>query len=233
MRTGGVALAVTGLLVAATACGVPVGDDSFAEIPAEDIPFGLAATSTTTTTTTTPPTTLPESPTTTQATTTTEAPIRLEPVEIYFLSRDRLQPVELELPAGFSPEQVADVLESGPPPDVALDTLIEDGLINSADEAGGVLTVDLDAETFDRIPITQQTEAIGQIVLTMVSSLRRVGQVTFTLEGEPIPVRKGNRLSSEVGEALSYDDYVVLLVTIPPPSDADDPPDATTTTTTP
>ena len=214
-RTRIVALAAT--VVAAAACGVPVGDDSFEEIPSEDIPFGLAATSTTTTIP--PTTTVPESPATTMATTTTEAPIRLEPVEIYFLSRDRLQPVELELPAGFSPEQVADVLESGPPPDVALDTLIEDGLIVSADEAGGVLTVDLDAETFDRIPITRQTEAIGQIVLTMVSSLRRVGQVTFTLEGEPIPVRKGNRLSSEVGEALSYDDYVVLLVTIPPPPD--------------
>jgi hypothetical protein len=117
---------------------------------------------------------------------------------------------------------------------VALDTLIEDGLIVSADEAGGVLTVDLDGETFDRIPITRQTEAIGQIVLTMISSLRRVGQVTFTLEGEPIPVRKGDRLSSEVGEALAYDDFVVLLVSIPaPPADGGEAEPETASTTTP
>jgi hypothetical protein len=45
----------------------------------------------------------------------------------------------------------------------------------------------------------------------MLRSLRGVGLVTFTLGGEPIPVKKGNGLSSEVGEALSFDDYAVLL----------------------
>ncbi len=94
---------------------------------------------------------------------------------------------------------------------MALESLIEEGLIVSAVESRGVLTVDLDAETFDRIPSTQQTEAIGQIVLTMLRSLRGVGLVTFTLGGEPIPVKKGNGLSSEVGEPLSFDDYAVLL----------------------
>jgi hypothetical protein len=145
----------------------------------------------------------------------TTTTIRLEPVEIYFLSRGRLQPVVIELPPGFSPDQVADVLEAGPPDGVALDSLIEDGLIVSAVESKGVLTVDLDATTFDRIPSTQQTEAIGQIVLTMIRSVGGIGQVTFTLAGEPIPVKKGNSLSSEVGEALSFDDYAVLLVRRP------------------
>ncbi len=189
-------------------CGVPTGDDSFAAIPDDEIPFGLDATSTTTTTTTTT-TTVPVTPDTTLLETTTT--IRLEPVEIYFLSRGRLQPVVIELPPGFSSDQVSDVLEAGPPPGLGLASLIEDGLIVQAVESGGVLTVDLDAETFDRIPSTEQTEAIAQVVLTMISSLRRVGQVTFTLDGDPIPVKKGNGLSSEVGEALSFDDYVVLL----------------------
>jgi len=44
-------------------------------------------------------------------------------------------------------------------------------------------------------------------------ALRRIGQVSFSLAGDPIPVKKGNNLPSEVGEALSYDDYVVLLAT--------------------
>ena len=77
----------------------------------------------------------------------------------------------------------------------------------------------LDEDTLDRIPPTEQTEAIGQIVLTMISSLRRVGQVTFTVADEPIAVKKGNSLSSGVGEALTYEDYVVLLVNVPAPVD--------------
>jgi hypothetical protein len=218
------------LVVAAVAagCGVPTGDSSFEEIPSEQIQFGLDATSTSTTSTTTTTTTLPEAPATTALATTST--IRLEPVEVYFVTRGRLQPVVFELPPGSSPDQIAEVLAAGPPSGVALDTLIEDGLILSAVEAGGILTVDLDEETFDRIPATEQTEAIGQIVLTMISSLRRVGQVTFTLAGEPIAVKKGNSLSSSVGEELAYEDYAVLLVTPPPPAENDGPDSATTTT---
>jgi hypothetical protein len=201
----------------AGACGVPTGEDTFDEIPPDEVQFGLDATSTSTTTTTS---TVPEpDPTVIESTTT----IRLEEAEIYFLSRGRLLPVPVDLPPGFSPGQVADVLEAGPPAGAALDTLIEDGLIVSSVESGGVLTVDLDSAIFDRIPSSQQTEAIGQIVLTMVRSVRGIGQVAFTLAGEPIPVKKGNGLTSEVGQPLSFDDYAVLLVS---------PPAGTATTTT-
>jgi hypothetical protein len=189
------------------ACGIPTGDDTFDAIPPEEVPFGLDATSTTTTTTTT---TLPDVPDTTIAPTTTIA-IRLDVAEIYFLTRGRLRPLEVELAPGFTALDVADQLESGPPPDVGLDTLIEPGLIVGASESRSVLTVDLDPDTFARIPSTEQTEAIAQIVMTMVSSLRRVGLVNFTIEGEPISVKKGNSLLSDVGEPLAYEDYVVLL----------------------
>jgi hypothetical protein len=215
VRTGWAAVLVIVATVVVAACGVPTGDDTFGAIPPDEIQFDLDATSTTTTSTST--TTTPPTPETTALETTTT--IRLEPVEIYFLSRGRLQPVPYDLPPGYSAGQVADVLEAGPPSGAALDTLIEDGLIVSSVESGGVLTVDLDAGIFDRIPSQRQTEAIGQIVMTMVSSLRRVGQVTFTLEGEAIPVKKGNGLSSEVGQALSYDDYANLLASPPPPPD--------------
>ncbi len=197
------------------ACGVPTGDDSFAVIPPEEDPFGLDATSTTTSTTTTTTTTLPVTPDTIATTTTV---VRLEPAEFYFLTtRNRLQPIVVDLPPPFSAEQIADILEAGPPPDVALTSLIEPGLIVSSSESRGVLTVDLDANTFADIPSTQQTEAIGQIVMTMVSSLRRVGLVNFTIDGDPISVKKGNSLLSDVGEPLSFDDYVILLATPPPP----------------
>jgi hypothetical protein len=196
------------------ACGVPTGDDSFAVIPPEEDPFGLDATSTTTSTTTTTTTTLPVTPDTIATTTTV---VRLEPAEFYFLTtRNRLQPVVVDLPPPFSAEQIADILEAGPPPDVALTSLIEPGLIVSSSESRGVLTVDLDANTFAEIPSTQQTEAIGQIVMTMISSLRRVGLVNFTIDDDPISVKKGNSLLSDVGEPVSYDDYTILLATPPP-----------------
>jgi hypothetical protein len=197
------------------ACGVSTGDDSFAVIPPEEDPFELDATSTTTSTTTTTTTTLPVTPDTLPTTTT---PIRTEPAEIYFLTtRGRLLPVVFELPPPIAAEQVADVLEAGPPPDQPLlDSLIEEGLIVSSSESRAVLTIDLDPATFARIPSTEQTEAIGQIVMTMVSSLRRVGFVNFTIEGEPISVKKGNSLLSDVGEPLAYDDYINLLATPPP-----------------
>ena len=211
-RSAGLLVLVAATL-AFTACGVPTGDDTFSAIPPAEVPFGLAATSTTTTTTTT---TIPLAPATTVAPDTTTTPIRLDPAEVYFLSRGRLQPVVIELPPGFSADQVADVLEAGPPPDVGLDTLIEDGLIVSSTESRAVLTVDLDGDTFAQIPSTQQTEAIAQIVMTMISSLRRVGLVNFTIENEPISVKKGNSLLSDIGEPLSYEDYAVLLASPAP-----------------
>jgi hypothetical protein len=197
-------------VTAVASCGVPTGDDTFTAIPPAEVPFGLAATSTTTTTTTTT-TTVPLAPATTTAPSST-TPLRLDPAEVYFLSRGRLQPVPIELPPGFAADQVADVLEAGPPPDVGLDSLVDQGLIVSSSESRAVLTVDLDADTFERIPSTQQTEAIAQIVLTMISSLSRVGLVNFTIDDEPISVKKGNSLLSEVGEPLAYEDYIVLLV---------------------
>jgi hypothetical protein len=201
--------------VSLAACGVPTGDDTFSAIPPEEVPFGLDATSTTTTTTTT---TTPDLPDTTVAPTTTIA-VRLDVVEIYFLTRGRLRPLEVELAPGFTAVDVVDQLEAGPPPDVGLDTLIEEGLIVGTTESRSVLTVDLDPDTFARIPSTQQTEAIAQIVMTMVSSLRRVGLVNFTIEGEPISVKKGNSLLSDVGEPLAFEDYAVLLAS--PPSTAE------------
>ncbi len=223
------------LAAVVASCGVSTTDDTFEVITPEDDPFDLDETSTTTSTTTTTTTTLPITPDTIATTTTV---VRLEPAEFYFVTtRGRLQPVVVDLPPPFAADQIADILEAGPPPDVALESLIQQGLIVSSSESRAVLTVDLDADTFERIPSTQQTEAIGQIVMTMISSLSRVGLVNFTIDGEPISVKKGNSLLSDVGEPLAYDDYVILLASPPPavasttqpstPDSAPDPPGAT------
>ena len=213
-----------------TACGIPTGESSFKEIPAEQIPFDLDETSTSTSTTTTT-TTIPLVPPTTVFESTTTIPF--EEVDIYFLSRGRLQPVPYALPRDFGADQVVALLEDGPQEGAAgvgLETLIEQGLITSTDKAGGVMTVNLDPEIFQRIPSFDQSEAIGQIVLTLTSNLRGVGPVLFTLGGEPTQVKKGNGLLSGEGEPVSYDDYRVLLVSTSATAQA---PETTTTDATP
>ena len=226
-RTIAVLAALAALLAA---CGVPTGDDSFSVIAPEEDPFDLDATSTTTTTTV-PTTTTPPTTPDTLATSTTI--VRREAAEFYFLTtRGRLQPYIVELPPPFAADQIADILAAGPPPDVALESLITEGLIVGSSESRAVLTVDLDANTFAPIPSTQHTDAIGQIVMTMISNLRRVGVVNFTIDGELISVKKGNSLLSDVGEPLAYDDYVNLLAS-PPPAVASttQPPDTTVDST--
>jgi hypothetical protein len=91
-------------------------------------------------------------------------------------------------------------------------------LIVSTDVAEGVVTVDLDPEIFARIATFDQAEAIGQIVLTMIDNVDRVGAVLFTLAGEPTQVKKGDSLLTEAGEAVTFDDYVVLLAGSAPTS---------------
>jgi len=216
------------LVLGAVACGVPTGEETFREIG--DVPLGLDATSTssTTTTTTTTTTTMPEVPETTTASTSTN-PIRLAPVEIYFLSRSRLQPVFGDLSAPFTADQVTEVLEAGPQEGNGLDTLIEPGLIVGITDSGGVLTVDLDEDIFRDIASFDQSEAIGQILMTMVRSVTGFGQVRFTFDGVPTAVKKGNTLLSRVGEALTYEDYEVLLVSF---DETDNAPSTTSGSTT-
>lgn len=208
-------------LVVLASCGVPAGQDSFTQIGTDEVPFRLAEQSTTTSTseppaTTSPPTTQLDAPSTTVEETTTTLP--LETVEIYFLSRGELQPVPRELPQAYGINQLAAGLEAGPPlgaAGVGLDTLIEEGLILDSATESGVVTVELDEVEFDEIQPRDQRPAIAQIVLTYTTNLRGVGQVTFTIAGEPIRVPTGNGLLSDPGQPLAFDDYANMLADRP------------------
>jgi hypothetical protein len=237
----GPALGIVALVMAAAACGVPTGEDSFTRLGSGEVPFRLAEPSTTTTTTTTttvPTTTIAETPSTVEQETTTT--LALETVDFYFVSRGELQAVPRDLPMGFGINQLASGLEAGPPEGTAgigLETLVEEGLIIGSAEDRGVVTVDLAAAQFDEIATSDQRRAIGQIVLTYTGNLRGVGQVAFTLDGEQIRVPRGDGLLSEPGEALAFDDYAVLLAgrgeaTSPGDEDVADSTTTTTTTTT-
>lgn len=225
-----IALGTSALAAAAlSGCGVPTGEATFDEIEPANVPFGLnqpaTTTSTTTSTTsTTTTTTMPEVPVTTVEETTTT--IALEPVDIYFLSRGELQPITVDVPRDYGRNQLVSQLEAGPPPGsagVGLETLVEPGLIADTEELGGVVTVMLDGDVFDEVDSRDQRLTVAQIVLTFTGNLRGVGQVSFTLDGEPLGVQKGNGLFAEEGQPVSFDDYRELLV---------DTPSTSTTTTT-
>jgi len=215
----GIAAGVVGLLTIAS-CGVPTGDASFEPIEQAEIPLELSEPSTTTsttTTTTTTTTTLPDAPDTTTTTVleTTTTIALLDPVVTYFISRGDLERVQQSLTLGYSRNQLVTLLEEGPPEGSVLDTFIEPGLIVTTTERGGVVTIDLDEDLLAAIDTRNQRRAFAQIVLTFTDNLRGVGQVVFTLAGDPIGVPKGNALFSQPGEPVSGDDYTILLVDAP------------------
>jgi hypothetical protein len=196
-------------------CGVPTGDSTFEAIDGEDIPNRLndPTTTSTTTTTTTTTTTVPEvpEPTVESTTTTTEPPAPSESVEIYFISRGKLQPIPGTLPPLFGFNQLIALLEAGPPAGalgVGLDSFIEPGLIAGEPAAQrGVLTIDLDVDVFEEIIPRNQRAAIAQIVFTFLVNTTTVGQVSFTIGGEPFlaPTDAGRQ------ELATVDDFSSLL----------------------
>lgn len=225
-----VAVGASPLLVA---CGLG-DDDSLEFIPSDDIPFGLDQTTTTTTTTTTtvPAPDQPAEPTVPTTTTTTLAPVQTAPVEVYFvIGLEQLQRQTVQFSFPVEPLQVLALLEDGPPPDVGigLRTALRPNLTTGYERSEGVATVDLRGSVLNRTGSRDQNLAIAQLVLT-VGRLPGVGQVRFTIDGEPVPIPVPPSYTlSEPGEPLSYETFSVLLT---PGSGASSIATTTTTTTT-
>jgi spore germination protein GerM len=218
-------LIAAGILVVAIAgCGIP-DSSGFRPVNRDDIPFDLAET--TTTTTTLPPTTTIESTSTTAAIETSTT-ISTEPVELYFVSGSQLTPVSIALASPTTPSQVMAALLDGPPSGdlgIGLRSVIPRGADITVGESAGVAEVDLPNGIFDTLTATDQRLLFGQIVLTMT---RRpgIGQVRFTLDGEPTEVFTGSGDVRAPGETVSSDDYRELTTGAAPTTTS------TTTTTT-
>jgi spore germination protein GerM len=202
---GAASLAVLALLLAA--CGVTT-DDEFKQIAPEDVQFQLAdpTTTTTSTTTTVPPstsTTRPEPSTTTIA----------QLVELYFVSGDTVIPVSRAVPPPVSLAQVIRLLEAGPVPGdpSGARNLVTDGLVLGVDLSGGVALVDLsEAFTQEQLPSAVQQLIVAQLVYTMAAQ-QGVGQVAFTLAGQPIAVPLAD--GSVATGPISRDAYRALPTT--------------------
>jgi spore germination protein GerM len=210
------------------------GDGELQQIGSDDL-AGLDQTTTSTTTTTTTtvaPTAAQPTGSPTSTTMATTSTIDTEPVDLYFVAGGVLESVSLPLTRGVSLGRVLTALESGPPPPdvgVGLTSDLPIGLTRGVTELGtGVATVDLVGELFEDIPGgVEQRRAIAQIVLTLTMR-PGIGQVSFTLDGEPLSVPKFGNVLSDPGEPVARNDYESLL----PQADVFPTEGATTTTTT-
>ncbi len=202
-----------GLLVAG--CGLP-NDDQFTAIQPGDIPFGIADTTTTSTTTTTiPPATTTTAP---EATTTTTTTIPTETVSLFYILNGRLQPVLRPLPLPVTPQAALAALQRGPeekdqPP--GLRSAVPAGSVGTVQVAAGVATVDVapafvqptTAEGQVPVPNVDQPLAFGEVVLTL-TSLPGIGQVRFTVGGQPQAALVAD--GSLVDVPVSADNYAGL-----------------------
>ena len=148
-----------------------------------------------------------------------------ESVQLFFVDGTRLQPVTLDLAGTPTPNRVIQALLDGLPDGddrhrPAHAAAAAASSTTSTRPAPATATVDLATEPFNRIDPADQRTAIGQIVMTLVNR-PGIGQVRFTLDGEPQRVPREDGLQSEPGERVSLNDYESLL---DPAEDDDRPP---------
>jgi hypothetical protein len=206
--------AALALALVVASCGIG-GDDRLRQIGPDDLQ-GLDETTTSTSTSTT---TTPISVESTLVGTSTT--ISTESVSLYFLDGNRLQPVTIDLAGPASPYRVVTALLSGPPTGdlgIGLSTLLPatpsggPALVNSVlPSSAGYATVDLNSTAFQKIDPTEQLGAIAQIVLTLTTR-PGIGQVRFTLDGDPMRVPRRDGLQSDPGAPVAMQDYESLLI---------------------
>jgi spore germination protein GerM len=193
-------------------CGLP-NDSTYSAIQPGDLPAGIADTTTTSTTSTT----LPPATTTTvpEATTTT---IPTEPVSIFYVVNGRLRALVRPMTVPVQPQAVADALDGGPLPQEqasGVRSALSPNSLGTVMVNGGVATVDLAPSVVTQTPSTDQLPvpnvdqplAFGQIVLTL-TSLPGVGQVRFTVAGQPQGALAAD--GSLVEGPVSADNYASL-----------------------
>jgi len=199
-------LLVVGLSLAA--CGVPNSSEVLtiadSELPAE---LRLESTTTSSTTTTS---TIAESA---KETVTTIAEVVSEPVEIYYISANRVVATNLSIVSPATTAQVLAALVSGPPSGEAglgLRTALPENLDATVFIAKGVAQINTSAEFLTELTPIDQRLAIAQLVLTFT---RRpgVGQVVFSVEGEFVAVPRGRGDLAKPGTPVSFDDYASLI----------------------
>jgi spore germination protein GerM len=186
-RTRTVAIAL--LITCASACGVT--DQDHAEVAADkSVPFELLE---------------PDAPPLVPPATATET----ELVPLCFVRDDAIVGVRVMLDAPANPEDAVAALED--PPDSASGPLrtatADPAIVRSVTLANGIASVDLRPAVSD-LSGDDQLLAVAQLVCTLTGRAG-IGQVSFTLEGAPVDVPRGD--GSLTDEPVSRDDYEALF----------------------
>jgi spore germination protein GerM len=183
-------LILLALLVAA--CGVPTGNEAE---PVEEVPFGLLD---------------PQAPEPADTAPPAEGPV----IQIYLVDPAalRLAPVERRLDEGETAlSDVMDILLNGPTRaeqrQGLITALVDEDAVAATDLVGGVASVDL-TQQFTVLDGPTQRLAIAQVVLTLTGR-PGVGRVSFTLEGQPIDIPRGDGTLAQ--GSVSRDNYRELL----------------------
>lgn len=204
-------LAIFLLVISVAGCGVPrtskVIDISMSELPPE-----LSQQPTTTTTTST---TVAEDSSAKE----TQQPateVLSEPVELYYISDDRLVATTQSLVSPATISQVMAALVAGPPAGdngLGLRSALPNELNAEIDVSKGVAQINTTAEFLTKLSPIDQRLAIAQLVLTLT---RRpgVGQVIFAVDGQSVAVPRGRGDLAQPGSTVSFDDYSSLILAI-------------------
>jgi len=203
---------VIGLLLVFTiaSCGVP-RSSKVVEISKAELPTELNQQPTTTTTTTTV-----AEDASAKETQQPESEVLSEPVELYYISDDRLVATTQSIVSPATISQVLAALIAGPPTGdngLGLRSALPTDLNAEIDISKGVAQINTTAEFLTELSPIDQRLAIAQLVLTFT---RRpgVGQVIFTVDGQNVAVPRGRGDLAKPGTTVSFDDYSSLIVAL-------------------
>lgn len=188
-RAASTAVVRGALVLGSTGCSLPV-DDNARPLGPDKIPAEIMATTTI------------QSVGTSSTTVSTVEPTATAPSNVYrawFIDGEKLTPVALHLVLSVTALEMVNQLLAGPSKKLddegTLRSAIPARAVISASARAGVALVDLDP-TFSVIPAPDQILALGQLVLSL-TELPGVGQVRFTIAGEPAQVPRADGSQSD------------------------------------
>ena len=198
------------LVFTIASCGVP-RSSKVVEISKAELPTELNQQPTTTTTTTTVAEDASAKETQQPA-----SEVLSEPVELYYISDDRLVATTQSIVSPATISQVLAALIAGPPTGdngLGLRSALPTDLNAEIGISKGVAQINTTAEFLTELSPIDQRLAIAQLVLTFT---RRpgVGQVIFTVDGQNVAVPRGRGDLAKPGTTVSFDDYSSLIVAL-------------------